>query len=240
MNKNVDKAINFRGFLVGNPYVDPVSNDITMIQTYYMHGLIAQPYFELWEENCVTKQTYDNDKCDGLVNVMMKDAGKGINPYAVDFPACTEPDNNDYPPQQDEEQTMSFAVEEGMGSSSISRTSRRKMLATSQSTRLLNATSIKSPPFLPKTDTYHPCAEAHLFTYLNRDDVKEALHVDSDKDWSMCTDDINYSAEDSNTPQISLYEDLIAVGKQSGSNLKMMVFSGDDDSSKWNRYYIVE
>ena len=238
---NVDKEINFRGFMVGNPYVDPVSNDITMIQTYYMHGLIAQPYFALWEANCVKEQKYSDKKCDELINVMMGDAGNGINPYALDFPACTEPDNNDYPPQEDiEEETAFLTFENGILSSTMTTTSRRQTLATSQSTRLLNATSIKSPPFLPKGDVYHPCAEAHLFAYLNRDDVKKALHVDSDKKWSMCADDdvIKYSTEDKNKPQMSLYEDLVAVGKQSGSNLKMMVFSGDDDSSKLNGHRV--
>ena len=233
LSYNVDKSINFGGFMVGNPYVDPVSNDITMIQTYYMHGLIAKPFFELWEQNCVIKKNYDDSKCDGLMNLMMDNAGKLINPYAVDYPACTEPDNNDYPPQLDEEEIAWSSMENQILANGITSTNRRRMAATAQSARLLDSTSIRSPPFLPQADIYHPCAEAHLFAYLNRDDVKKALHVDIDRDWTMCTDDINYSEESRDTPQISLYEDLIAIGKQSGSNLKMMVFSGDDDSSKF-------
>ena len=101
-----------------------------------------------------------------------------------------------------------------------------------QSTTLMKSRSILRPPFLSTEDVYHPCAENHLFNYLNRDDVKAALHVKGDIDWSMCSDDINYSDEDSFTPQMDLYEDLINELKVNGSNLKMMIFSGDDDSGK--------
>jgi len=59
LNRNVDGAINFRGFLVGNPYVDPFSNDVTMIQTYYMHGLFAKPLYDHWYSLCSDKSVYD-------------------------------------------------------------------------------------------------------------------------------------------------------------------------------------
>ncbi len=250
LSNNTDNAINFRGLLVGNPYVDPFSNDVTMMQTYYMHGLIALPLYMLWEESCLDPNKYDPDKCGQLMDDMMEDAGDGINPYAVDFPTCLEPDNSDYPPQQEEVNEKgggsqvggaagvgftvgkSGAITTTIGANENSRIQRSRMMSSSQSSRLVNATSAKSPPFLPKEDVYHPCAEAHLFQYLNRDDVKEALHVDTSRNWSMCTDDINYSSEDSNKPQMYLYEELIEYGKTSGSDLKMMVFSGDDDSSK--------
>lgn len=199
-----------------------------------MHGLIARPYFNMWEENCLDKNNYDEDQCNELVDIMMNGAGVKINPYALDFPACNEPDNNDYPPQQEEEdkEIAELSLENGILSTRISKAS-RKMMPSSQSTRLVQATAVRSPPFLPKVDVYHPCAESHLYHYLNRDDVKSALHVDVDKDWSMCTDDIHYDPDDRDKDQTPLYEDLIAFGKQSGSDIKMMVFSGDDDSSKF-------
>lgn len=236
-----DESIdNFRGFLVGNPYVDPFSNDATMIQTYYMHGLIPLPLFSQWENNCLDPNNYDNDKCEKLVDTMMEGTGAGINPYALDFPMCTEPDNNDYPSQQkdaDEEKKINIELYEVSMEGNINNkpsNNRRQMMPSSQSTRLLNATLIKSPPFLTGEDVYHPCAEAHLFTYLNRNDVKKALHVEVEKNWTMCTDDIKYSKDDSIKPQMYLYEELIEYGKKNGSNLKMMVFSGDDDSSKYH------
>ena len=41
------------------------------------------------------------------------------------------------------------------------------------------------------------------------------------------------STDDSDKPQMYLYEELIARARVEGSNLKMMIFSGDDDSSKY-------
>jgi len=226
LDQNTDESINFRGFMIGNPYVDPFSNDVTMIQTYYMHGLIALPLFQQWEMHCTDPSNYPEDKCDLLVDAMLKEAGNGINPYALDFPTCTESDNNDYPPAGG---GVDVILE---GSNEVSATSIVRKLTTSsaQSTKLMKHTSTLNPPFLPQRDDYHPCAEAHLYSYLNRDDVKDALHVQKTKEWGMCTDDIDYSIEDSDTPQMYLYKELIERAKVKGSNLKMMIFSGDDDS----------
>ena len=239
-NDKDDSIDNFRGFLVGNPYVDPFSNDVTMIQSYYMDGLIPLPLFSQWEESCLEPKNYDDDKCDKLVKAMLQGAGEGINPYALDYPICTESSNNDGPPQRVENDkhkystiTLSEDSIRGNINSEIS-LDQKKKVQSSQSTRLLNNTSIKSPPLLKNGDVYHPCAEVHLFTYLNREDVKKALHVELDKRWSTCTDDIMYSKEDTNKPQMYMYEELVAYGKKKGSKLKMMVFSGDDDSSKYH------
>jgi len=233
LDQNTDNSINFRGFMIGNPYVDPFSNDATMIQTYYMHGLIALPLFQQWEIHCTDPTNYPEEKCTIVIDTMLKDAGNGINPYALDFPTCTEPDNN-YPPAGEE----AGAVLEVSGY--VSATSRRRTLATSsaQSIKLMKHSSAMNPPFLPQEDVYHPCAETHLYNYLNRDDVKDALHVQKTKDWSMCTDDIEYSTDDSDTPQMYLYEELIERARVEGSNLKMMIFSGDDDSSEYRKLCI--
>ena len=48
----MDGAINFRGFAVGNPYVDPFSNDATMIEAFYAHGLVSRPVYKPWYQNC--------------------------------------------------------------------------------------------------------------------------------------------------------------------------------------------
>ena len=108
------------------------------------------------------------------------------------------------------------------------------IVSTAQGNQLFTS-HVKSPlvpPFLPTQDKYHPCAETHLLRYLNRQDVKEALHVNITIDWSMCSNDVDYSVVDSNTPQMDLYESLIDIGRKKDSNIRMMVFSGDDDSGR--------
>jgi len=229
LEQNGSGDINFRGFMVGNPYVDPFSNQVTMIETYFWHGLIAAPLYREWKHSCTDANNYDEGTCYELVDSMMEESGGGINPYAVDYPVCTEPDNNDYPPSGTGAGAIAF---DAAAAEEVSTTS-RKMTASAQATKLMQRSGgAINPPFLPEQDVYHPCAEAHLFSYLNRDDVKDALHVDKSKGWAMCTDDIEFSQEDSDTNQMSLYEDLILAARVDGSNLKMMVFSGDDDSGK--------
>ena len=126
-----------------------------------------------------------------------------INPYALDFPMCTDTDVS-------------------LGSPSVSSTSRklgtRYAAASSQSHQLYNLRN-NIPPFLPKDDIYHPCAERNLSKYLNREDVKKALHVNTNRTWRTCTDEISYSKDDIMTSQIHLYKELINRAKVNGTNL---------------------
>lgn len=220
--------IKFRGFLVGNPFVDPFTNYVTMIQTYYMHGLISLPLYREWEHHCTNKSHYPLQRCNFLVYMIFKQAGNRINPYALDYPVCIE----------EEESTSSRDEESLAGDLYDDRNSTNKGNIPSshvsmQSATLMRLGSISNPPFLPARDVYDPCAELHLHLYLNRDDVKDALHVDRSRKWRMCTNTgIEYSRKDYNTPQIVLYKELVQRANTSGINLKMMVYSGDDDSSK--------
>ena len=150
----------------------------------------------------------------------MKEAGALINPYALDYPTCTDTD-------------LSSSAQDKV-SSSIS----RHLASSPSSSQVHHLYSLRdnmpviwnAPPFLPNEDTYHPCAERYMTKYLNRDDVKAALHVNANRTWKTCTDEITYSKEDIMTSQISHYQDLIRRAKVNGSNLKILVFSGDDDS----------
>jgi len=70
--------------------------------------------------------------------------------------------------------------------------------------------------------------------WMNRRDVQKALHARSEEGsypWAFCTGSSKfiYSIPDVSTPVISVYKNLVDRAKE-GSNLKMMVYSGDDDS----------
>eukprot|EP00558_Chaetoceros_sp_UNC1202_P000926 CAMPEP_0197259574 /NCGR_PEP_ID=MMETSP1429-20130617/83580_1 /TAXON_ID=49237 /ORGANISM="Chaetoceros sp., Strain UNC1202" /LENGTH=562 /DNA_ID=CAMNT_0042723783 /DNA_START=36 /DNA_END=1724 /DNA_ORIENTATION=+ len=221
-----DGSINFRGFAVGNPYVDPYSKDITQMQAYYSHGLFPQPEFTKWEKNCMGPDAYLTDECQHLEEKLYSYPGEGINFYGLDYPMCTEANPDHWP--QLARRSLTATAQIDIASASVQ--PRRRAALSSQARHLMQHTSRSSPPFLPKEDNYQPCAEAHLHFYLNRDDVKEALHVDLERHWSACNPDVKYSLEDVFTPQIHRYAELIARAKKNGSNFKMMVYSGDDDS----------
>lgn len=146
----------------------------------------------------------------------MKEAGELINPYALDYPTCTDTD---------------LFSSTSKDESSIS----RYLGLSTQVDRLYNLRDTNPiiwnvPPFLPNEDMYHPCAERYMTKYLNREDVKSALHVNTTRTWKTCTDEISYSQSDIMTSQIRHYQELINRAKVNGSNLKILVFSGDDDS----------
>jgi len=75
---------------------------------------------------------------------------------------------------------------------------------------------------------YQPCSSDYATTYLNRPDVRKALHVDSrSATWSMCSDDVGnkWLTEDIARNVNVLYDELVQ-----SKAIKVMVYSGDDDS----------
>ena len=101
--------------------------------------------------------------------------------------------------------------------------------ASSQSLRLMHhmhAGNKEVKDLLLPVEDYEPCAENYLLDYLNRDDVKEALHAKADVSWGSCSNIIRYSEKDMNIDMAPFYNELI----DGGYGLKILVYSGDDDS----------
>jgi len=71
------------------------------------------------------------------------------------------------------------------------------------------------------------CLKDYSSLYLNRMDVRNAMHVSSDFNgsWVACAD-IDYNDKDINAPMQPIYKYLI----DSGVKLHMTIYSGDDDS----------
>ena len=58
LTRNTNGAIRFRGFLVGNPYVDPFTNTVAQFQAFYLHGLVAKPLYDEWVKACADRNHY--------------------------------------------------------------------------------------------------------------------------------------------------------------------------------------
>jgi carboxypeptidase C (cathepsin A) len=68
---------------------------------------------------------------------------------------------------------------------------------------------------------------SYAVAYLNKPDVKAALHVNDDIRWSECSAAINYNRTDSSQAGTShLYKKIV----DRAPALKVLVYSGDDDS----------
>lgn len=80
-------------------------------------------------------------------------------------------------------------------------------------------------------EDYEPCSDNYATTYLNRADVKEAIHANPDITWAECSSKTSYGTLVYNyswsaVPMEPYYQYLI----DGGYDLKIMVLSGDDDS----------
>lgn len=299
------KLINFKGMMVGNPYVDPYTNAITQIRAYYNHGLIAKPLFDKWVRDCENPDSFNTDYCLDIEADMFDQFGPGINPYALDYPVCFEDvflkseqyefdlheSNINYRADADKdhhEENHRDKTKKRRKKRSRKGHSRRRLYGrhhhhhhhnkkyddddhnidddytidddynwfdnafendnedevrtySSQVDEFMkrNENNMISPPFLPVADNgYKPCSQVHLERFLNRHDVRLALHVVDEGGylWTPCTDDIVYSDEDFDKSVIGEYRELIKMAIARSPNgdwindLNILIFSGDDDS----------
>ena len=71
------------------------------------------------------------------------------------------------------------------------------------------------------------CVDEHIMTWLNRPDVRAALHVDpSVGEWAMCTDKLKYSFHDVITSMVPLHRKLMS---HTAPPLRVLIYSGDVD-----------
>lgn len=80
---------------------------------------------------------------------------------------------------------------------------------------------------LVANDPYQPCADDLMTSYLNHVDVQVAIHVKPGAKWSMCSNAVSdaYNTTDVNLPMMPIWQALVKDG-----DLKIMIYSGDDDS----------
>lgn len=75
---------------------------------------------------------------------------------------------------------------------------------------------------------YEPCEDEYSSNYLNRDDVKAALHVHSDIVWAECSRTTKYELKDKMLPMEKYYK--ILLNSKTHPDMRILVYSGDDDS----------
>ena len=74
---------------------------------------------------------------------------------------------------------------------------------------------------------YEPCADNYASTYLNRADVKKAIHVKSDIVWEKCSQLAKYKMSDKMLPMEKYYP--LLLNSKTHPDLRILVYSGDDD-----------
>lgn len=194
--------LNFKGFAVGNPQTTFYSAIPSGLATYWGHQLVSKPTWDKYDANCLTKGSFNFSICEELFLEMYMEIGD-LNPYALDYPVCTD-DNR-----------------RKMKSGRNQRNFLLQHLMSHADEKIKSAMGM-----VLKADDYEPCADDWSVTYLNRADVKKAIHVKGDVNWEQCSRSIKYKQTDGMHSMTPIYNYLID-GKY---GLKILVYSGDDDS----------
>lgn len=203
----VNPPINFAGFAVGNPATTAESTTPAMLETWWGHQLLSKPLWNNYQDKCVNSKKPNLQECEYLF-LDMYEKTSSVNPYALDFPVCLQ-DSHPFEP---------------MSMSKYGRT-QRLMLLRNQLQHLSPKTKLALKLDDVMSDAYEPCLDDWMTTWLNRDDVKAALHVKSDITWSDCSRSIKYSQTDGAKSMVPYYQYLL-----DNSTIDILVYSGDDDS----------
>lgn len=196
----------FRGFMVGNPATDEYSTTPAMIDTWYGHQLVPKPLYDNYRSLCSPHKEYVKhaEECETMLMKMYLDVD-GLNSYALDFPTCPKKSSNQ--------------AKHMLHHSLKSKISQKNLVK-------LGLASSDSDGAQP---AYDPCVDNYLNEWLNRDDVKSAIHVKSDLTWSDCSHQVHYSKVDFMAKStVPYYQYLLENNDKFG--LSIMVYSGDDDS----------
>lgn len=138
-----------------------------------------------------------------------------LNPYALDYPVCTDTSRQAAKYGRNQRATLiaheldTLAFAHGSNASFSPGT----------------LASIKSAIKLEPEDSYEPCTDDYMTSYLNSVEVKEAIHVKSDIKWQDCSRTIKYKQMDGPHSMTSYYNYLI----DGNFGLDILVYSGDDD-----------
>ena len=80
---------------------------------------------------------------------------------------------------------------------------------------------------VPLKDEYEPCEDNYSADYLNREDVKNDLHVKTNIQWDECSRTVKYEYVDKMKPMEKYYNKIL--NSKSIPDLNILVYSGDDD-----------
>jgi len=207
-NKHVlsDKQINFVGMAVGNPYVDYYSGSGTQMETYNNFNLLPKPLWNKYiNEGCTNTLTMLNNSICSNYFIKFSQLVGNLNPYALEFPICV---------QAQQSQFSDYLFDRNI------KYSKENYKQTFTHISYLHNS-------IPLIDNYEPCTGNYANEYLNKINVKIALHVNTKIKWEECSKIIKYEQIDKLMSTIHYYKQII--DDISIPNFKMMIYSGDVD-----------
>jgi len=220
-NQKSSNPIKFKGFLVGNPYTDPVENAKGQYDTWYGHQLVSYPTYHRWLTNCSNGEKQDSELCRTAENLMNEEIGSDVDPYALDFPVCHLISSSN--------QKLWFikkVIRDGLKRPipQFYETLFKEADVFLQSKTDENSNEQNLGDF--PIDGYHECEQDWMTEYLNLRQVQNAIHAVNSTIWTDCTNRLNYSDASMNAYMEPYYTWLIT----NAPYLRITIISGDDDS----------
>ncbi|KAH7669235.1 Peptidase S10 serine carboxypeptidase protein, partial [Dioscorea alata] len=196
-----ENCINFKGFMVGNAWMDDETDMIGMVNYAWSHAIISDELYQTIMTNCdFSNQNNSNNACDTAITDFFQ-TYRLIDIYSLYTPKCVE-------------QTMTVS----------SRGLRKIAGIPSKFFKRSESLVLKGWNGNLKAG-YDPCISEYSDVYFNRPDVQEALHANVTKlpyEWSHCSGVIRAW----NDHQISL---LPTIRKLINGGLRVWIYSGDTD-----------
>lgn len=231
-------ASRLKGIMVGNPYTDPVENAHGMYGAYFGRSMVPAKMYQDWFVNCGSHsemkyyalnysdwpESVSGDvQCAELTAAMFDSIGD-VDYYGLDFPVCNKAQGLEASDQDAAVAAPTGGTKQAArllaSLSPVFRTGKRAdrdVVKSAKARRLDGA---------PAKFGYDACIADYTTQYLNKAEVKEAIHANASLEWAECSlpDTLRYNYDDMNYFMEPVWKKLIEA------KLHLLVFSGDDDS----------
>ena len=211
-NKGVSESnkINLKGILVGNGVADwDYDTTNAMLDFAFTHHITSYESRLEFNKYCIME--FDYSECERIV-YEIEDWLENINIYDY-LRECETPTTED----GEINYFSSYFLKAPWAFKHLKE--KQEMMKNKKPNKNINKNNIKeriNPPCMDDTNMYN---------YFNRDDVKSALHVKMDKEWELCSYDINTRYERLDKGSIWTYPTIISSG------IRVLIFNGDTDMS---------
>jgi serine carboxypeptidase-like clade 2 len=213
---NPTTQVNISGFAVGNAWTNAELDNIGAVDFWLSHGMVSTAAADGILSTCNMSDV-------GPLAAKVFSLTDAVPTGALGFVALTDsaPSCNDW-------QNQAFAE---MGNVNIydiyvdvcpaGSSPRPREAAVSALSALPDSNSAAGCML-----NYDPCSDSRIQTYLNRAEVKAAIHANASIAWTDCSNIITYSRYDLLTSMLPVYEYLLTNWPQG----RYQVYSGDVDA----------
>ena len=123
--------------------------------------------------------------CEAYYVAMLREVGN-LNPYALDYPVCTEDQTTPAGRARKYGRSQrTWLMNHMLPGLFTSKDSAGALTVSTESEQRLS--EVRKSIGLEPVDSYEPCAEDYMTQYLNQDSVKAALHVNKNIVWADCS-----------------------------------------------------